>query len=113
MAASLLNLLGGAVTAGLGAMALLRPALAAAFTGIRPEGATGVAEIRATYGGFFLVLGAFVLVTRSDVACTVVGAAWLGAAAGRALSVAVDRGTAPRNLLAIAFEAGIGGLLLA
>lgn len=111
--APVLNMLGAAFTFGLGAMALIRPGLAAAFTGIRPEGALGVSEIRATYGGLFFALGAFAIHSSSEVVFMVLGVAWLGAAAGRALSVLVDGSRGARNLAGIVFEAGVGALLLA
>jgi len=107
-----LNLLGAAITAGLGVMGLVRPAAAAAFTSLQPRGLLGVSEIRATYGGFFLALGAFALYSQATIAFGVLGAAWIGAAVGRLVSVAVDRSYAPKNLGGVVFEAGIGFLLL-
>lgn len=111
-AAIVLNNAGALITAGLGVMGLLSPARAAAFTSIRPEGDVGVSEIRATYGGFFLALGGYALWSQNDFAFAVVGIAWLGAAAGRALSVVVDRSTSPKNIGGILFEAAIGALLV-
>jgi len=90
----------------------VRPSAAAAFTSIEPKGLIGVSEIRATYGGFFLALGSFALWARSEQVFLVLGLAWIGAALGRLLSVLVDRSTSPKNLGGIAFEAGIGALLL-
>lgn len=109
----LLNNAGAAITAGLGLMGLVRPSAAAAFTHLKPQGRIGVSEVRATYGGFFLALGAWALWTQLPAAFTVAGVAWLGAAAGRAISVVVDRSTEPKNLGGIVFEAAIGALLLA
>lgn len=106
-------LLGAAITFGLGVMGLVRPDTAAAFTNMQPVGRIGRSEVRATYGGFFLALGAACLVTREPLAFTVVGVAWLGAAAGRLASVAVDRSTEPQNFGGIVFEAAIGAALLA
>ena len=108
-----LNNLGALVTSGLGAMALIRPSAAAAFASIRPEGLLGVSEIRATYGGLFAALGAYAILCQRPEVFAVAGVAWIGAALGRTLSVAVDRNAAPKNLGGIAFEAAIGFLLLA
>lgn len=44
----ILNILGPAITAGLGVMGLTLPGFAAAFTSIKPIGLLGVSEIRAT-----------------------------------------------------------------
>lgn len=103
---------GAAVTAGLGGMGLLRPSAAAAFTSMAPVGRVGVSEIRATYGGFFLALGGYALLSQEPIAFVAAGLAWLGAAGGRLLSVVVDRSTEAKNLGGIVFEAAIGALLL-
>lgn len=104
--------LGAAVTASLGLMALVRPSAAAAFTSIRPAGTLGVSEIRATYGGFFLALGAFALWTQAPLAFRAAGVAWAGAAAGRLVSVFVDGSTSGKNAGGIVFEGAIAALLL-
>jgi len=108
-----LPLAGAAINVALGLNGLVRPYATADFTGVAPVGRTGLSEIRATYGGFFLALGLFVLASGSPVACRALGCGWLGAALGRLLSVVVDRSREPRNLGAVAFEAAIAALLLA
>ncbi|MGH7785489.1 MAG: DUF4345 family protein [Candidatus Binatia bacterium] len=110
---AMLNNVGAAITAGLGVMGLLRPSAAAAFTSMQPQGLTGVSEVRATYGGFFLVLGTYALYAQAPTAFLIVGLAWLGAAAGRLLSVVIDRSYAATNLGGVVFETVIGALLLA
>ncbi len=104
--------IGAAVTLALGLLGLLAPGKAAKVTNLQPLGKTGTSEIRATYGGFFAALGALCLVSQAPPIWLATGLAWLGAAAGRALSVAVDRNRDPKNLVGIAFEAIIGLLLL-
>ena len=106
-------LVGSAITLALGAMGLVAPRAASAFTGTLPDGLIGTSEIRATYGGFFLALGAFCLATRDPTAFTVLGVAWVGAALGRFVSVLVDGSTSAKNWGGIGFEAAIGALLLA
>lgn len=108
----LLPNLGALITAGLGLMGLVRPSAAAALTSIQPVGLVGVSEIRATYGGFFLALGACALVMQTPAVFSVVGIAWLGTAFGRTVSVFVDGSRSPQNVGAIAFEAAIGALLV-
>jgi hypothetical protein len=108
----ILNNLGSAITVGLGVLALTRPATVASFTSIRPEGLTGISEIRATYGGFFLALGSYALYAQATEVFFVLGVAWLGAAAGRVVSVAIDHSHAPKNIGGIIFESTIGVLLL-
>ena len=109
----MLHLLGALVTLGMGALGLLRPLAAARLIGLAPEGRLGRSELRATYGGLFAALGAFALVTRDEVAFTLVGAAWLGAAAAR-VADALLVGAADRSVWrAAVFEAGVALLLLA
>jgi hypothetical protein len=108
--APLLHLLGALVTLGLGLLALLRPDAAARITSLTPEGVFGRTEIRATYGGMFIALGAFALL-GPDIARIVVGAAWLGIAGGRLLGALLD-GHETKIYGAVVFEGGIALLLL-
>jgi len=108
-----LHLLGALVTLGMGGLGLLRPLVAARLIGLEPRGRLGLSELRATYGGLFTVLGAFALVTRDEVAFTLVGAAWLGAAAARVGDALLVKGAYRPIWRAALFEAGVALLLLA
>jgi len=108
----LLHHVGAAVTLGMGGLGLLRPDLAARLTGILPQGRLGASEIRATYGGLFASLGFFALATRDEVAFTMAGAAWLGAAAAR-VGDGLWKGGNREVWRAACFEAGMALLLLA
>ncbi len=107
-----LNLVGATFTCVLGLLGLLQPTVAARFTSIKPDGKTGLSEIRATYGGFFLTLGAYCLIVQADLAFSMLGLAWVGAAGGRVISIVVDQSREPRNLGGVLFEGLIGALLL-
>jgi hypothetical protein len=104
---------GAFITFVLGLLALAYPNVIAKFVSVKPIGLTGVSEVRATYGGFFVALGGLCLYSQSSTVFLVAGVAWLGAALGRGLSVLMDRSYAPKNLAGILFESGIGTLLLA
>ena len=104
---------GAVITTVMGLLGLFRPLSAAAFVGVEPQGLMGTSELRATYGGVFVGLGGFCLLSQSPMAFACAGAAWLGAAMARLLSVAIDRNFAGKNFAAIAYEAAIGGLLVA
>lgn len=100
-----LILAGGAAVIGalLGLVALVWPAKAAEIVRLRPDrdAAGGFAEFRATYGGLLLmahlaVLLAIVMREQAGMASVIgasfaVGAGWLGATIGRALSMLVDQ----------------------
>lgn len=104
---------GSVATLLLGCLGLFFPSRAAAFTSLSPVGRTGLSEIRATYGGLFAALGLACLALQSIAVFATAGLAWVGAAAGRAGSVWVDRNREPRNLGGILFELVLGLLLLA
>ena len=108
----LLHHVGALVTLGMGGLGLLFPSAAARLVAVEPIGRLGSSEIRATYGGLFAALGLFALATRDEVAFTMAGAAWLGAAAAR-VGDALWRGGERRVWGAACFEAAIALLLLA
>jgi hypothetical protein len=110
--ATYLHNLGALITFGLGLMAIIRPSSAAALTGLTPTDPLGMSETRATFGGFFLALGALALLSQHPWTFIVVGTGWGGAAVGRLISVFVDKSRSPKNLGAVAFEAGVATLLL-
>lgn len=113
MTIALLGVLIGAVLGGLG---LFAPRRALAFVGLTTASSEGLGEVRATYGGLFLVLelsAGYVWLGRHDTAAMLaVGLAWVGAAIGRSLSVVVDGGRTPKNIAGVAFEAVTGALHL-
>lgn len=110
--ALLLHNLGALGTLVLGGLGLLRPEAVSRLVGLAPAAPEGRSELRATYGGFFAALGAFALLAQDQVAFTALGAAWLAAGLGRALSAWLDGVRTPRNYAAIAFEGAFGLLLL-
>jgi hypothetical protein len=74
----------------------------------------GVAETRAGLGGTYAALGGWALLSRDPAAQAAVGVTWLGAAAARLASLALDR---PRTDAAfwgyLAAEIGFGTTALA
>jgi len=75
-------------------------------------------EVRATYGGLFVVMGVFTLLAAMDPAAhrsrlLFVGLLWLGACAGRLLGVSTDGSPGVPGWLAVAFELVVGGALVA
>ncbi len=51
--------LGASATLALGVLAIFRPDLVQVFLSLKPVGAEGKSEIRATYGGFFAALSLY------------------------------------------------------
>jgi drug/metabolite transporter superfamily protein YnfA len=93
---------------GLLGFAVLNPSSAAAALG----------EIRAIYGGLFVVMGVYTLLAVVDpfahrARLRFVGLLWLGAVAGRLVGVSIDGSPGMPGWLSLGFELVIGGALLA
>lgn len=108
----IINYTGAGVTLAMGLLGLVSPGTAAKITSIRPVGKLGVSEIRATYGGLFAAMGLFALFAGTRPVFQVVGVAWVGAALGRTVSMAIDRNPSGKNAGAVIFEAVVGVALL-
>ena len=104
--------LGALLTIALGLFGALAPARAAGFVGIQPLGGAGLSEVRATYGGLFIAMGAACLVLQSPTAFLLAGVAWCGAGLMRVPSLLLDKGSFPKGLGGAAIELAIGMLLL-
>ena len=111
---TMLNVLGAIATVGMGLLGLIWPAACATLTGLHARNKTGYAEFRASFGGVFVVMGAFPLISGESLAYFMAGLLWLGAVAGRLTSIVIDKGyVEPRNFGALAVEGLFAFLLLA
>ena len=113
----------------LGARAIFDPHWAARLVRLKADADRpgGFAEFRATYGGLFfashglalllsvhwVLTGAFVTGSYAAGAALVLGAGWMGTAAGRAISMARDETSTGFNKLSLAIELGTGILIVA
>ncbi len=108
----------GAIIFGLGLVALLFPQFAMdrilGFAVAPSHAANAVlGEIRATYGGLFVVMGLCTLLAALDPAeqrgrLQLIGCLWLGASLGRLSGAYIDGDPGVMGWLAVAFEAAIG-----
>ena len=103
---------GALATLALGLAGLLLPARVAPLVGLMPIGGPGLAEVRATYGGLFIGLGAACLLTDHRAACATAAAGWLGAALARLFSMVRDPRDPARKAAGLVVEGGIGLMLL-
>jgi hypothetical protein len=74
-------------------------------------------EVRATYGGIFLVMGVYTLLAafepgRHRARLLLIGLLWLGAFGGRLLGVFTDGNPGVAGWLALVFELVMGGALV-
>jgi hypothetical protein len=109
----LIPLVGAVFTLALGALGLVAPKKVANLVGIVPEGKLGLSEVRATYGGIFIGLGAACLWFQQSEVYIAVGLAWFLAAVSRTVSLFLDQSFSGKNVGGIIIEAGIGLLLVA
>ena len=111
----------GAIILLLGLAGLLYPERVLGVLGLaiaQPGYAAGpLGEVRATYGGLFVVMGVFTLLAAVDpprhrARILFVALLWLGAFGGRLFGVIRDGGPGLPGWLALAFELVMGGALL-
>ena len=97
-----------------GIAGVVAPERVASALQLTPASSRGIAETRAGLGGTYAALGGWALVSRSRTADVAVGAAWLGAAAARLASLAIDRPRTDATFWAyLVAEVGFGAMALA
>lgn len=121
MNSRIVTLIVGIVTLGLGLAGLLYPDRIMGVLGFtsastsRPAAVLG--EVRATYGGLFVVLGVYTLLAAREAwarrgRLVFIGLLWLGACGGRLLGVYLDGNPGLPGWAAVAFEFVMGGALV-
>ena len=103
--------IGAIMTLLIGLVALMLPLKIAALVDISPIATTGLSEIRATYGGLFAAMGAWCLISQSEVVFLSAGLCWIGASFGRIFSVFWDRRLNLKNIAGIVLEISVGTML--
>lgn len=101
-----------AATVASGLVLLARPDSASGFTGLAPDTARGVTEVRAAMGGVFVALGLAPLILRRP-AERVLGLVYLAIAAVRTPVMFIDGSAAESsNWISLAFEILAAAILL-
>jgi hypothetical protein len=110
-----------AIIVALGILGLIYPERTLAFLGFQvlnaSHAAAALGEVRATYGGIFIVMGLFALRAALDPSAyrprlRFIGLLWLGACAGRLLGAWIDGNPGLFGWATAAFEFVIGGVLV-
>ncbi|MGY9047111.1 hypothetical protein P775_19710 [Puniceibacterium antarcticum] len=102
----ILNLACALLTAAFGLFGFLAPRYTAQVLDLAPTRTNmGLSEMRASAGGLFLALGLGCILIATPMAYAMMGVAYAGAAAGRALSMTLDNPPQPKAFLYFAFEA--------
>jgi hypothetical protein len=107
----ILKIIAALATAATGLLALVKPTAIYGFTGLTAEGARGISEIRAIFGGLFIALGIAPFIF-GDGAYQVLGFGYLAIAAVRLVSIFLDQSTASSNLISLAIEIVFGVVLI-
>jgi hypothetical protein len=105
----IIALLATAVT---GLLALIKPQSAQGFTGLTIAGPRGITEVRAVFGGAFIALGVAPLILISPAAYQLVGIMYLAIALVRATSMVLDKSVVKSNVISLAAEIVLGGILV-
>ena len=104
--------IGATISVLAGLLGLIWPQRVSAVIGLNLPGKLGISEFRATYGGLFIGAGLAVLLIGNRQAELVLGAAWGGAFAARAVSLIVDKSRSRENLAGLVIEAAVATLLV-
>ena len=107
----ILKVIAALATAVTGLLALVKPSAAYGFTGLTANGARGVSEVRAIFGGLFIALG-IVPLFFGTVAYQMLGIGYLAIAAVRTFSIVFDKSTAQSNFISLAIEIVLGVILV-
>lgn len=107
----ILKIIAAVATLATGLLALIKPTAVYDFTGLIANGARGVSEIRAIFGGLFIALGAAPLFLGST-AYQMLGIGYLAIAVARTFSILFDQSTAQSNLISLGIEIVLGIILI-
>jgi len=107
----ILKLIAALATAATGVLAFVKPSAAYGFIGLKAEGARGVSEMRAIFGGLFIALGVTPLFL-GDTAYLMLGIGYLAIAAARAFSILFVKSYAQSNMISLAIEVVLGVILI-
>lgn len=107
----ILKIIAALATAATGVLAFVKPAATYGFIGLNANGARGVSEIRAVFGGLFIALGLAPLWLGAP-AYQMLGIAYLTIAVTRAFSIVFDRSFAQSNIISLVIEIVFGAILV-
>ena len=109
----IINIILAALTALFGAFGFIAPRWTASVLDLEPVRSNmGLSEVRASTGGLFVALGIGAILIGTPMAYGMMGIAYIGAAMGRAVSIALDSPPMSKALLYFAIEAGFAAWLV-
>jgi hypothetical protein len=107
-----LQIIAAVLTILTGLVSLIWPRSVQGFTGLKAEGPRGITEIRAVLGGFFIALGVAPLILGAPATFKMLGIAYIGVGAVRAVSIVLDRSFVQSNVISLVIEIILGVILV-
>ena len=109
----LLSTIGAGASLALGLLGLVAPHAALRLVGLQmvPGLAHAISEVRATYGGIFVGMSLYALLSQEPHAFLAVAAAWIMASVARIISALLENAITPANIGGIVVELAIGTLI--
>jgi hypothetical protein len=107
----ILKMIAALATAATGLMAFVKPAATYGFIGLNANGARGVSEIRAIFGGLFIALGVAPFFLGAT-AYQMLGIGYLAIAVARAFSMVFDKSYDQSNIISLGIEIVLGAILV-
>jgi Domain of unknown function (DUF4345) len=108
---TIFKIIAALATAATGLLAFVKPSSTYGFIGLSANGARGVSEIRAIFGGLFIALGLVPLFLGEN-AFTILGIGYLAIAAARSFSILFDKSYARSNIISLVTEVVLGIFLI-
>ena len=112
MILQILRIIAAVGTIATGLISLIWPRSVTGFTGLSPESARGITEIRAVLGGAFIGLGAAPLILNTGAAYRTLGIMYLAVAVVRIASMIVDKSVVQSNIISVIVEIVFGVILV-
>lgn len=112
MILQILQYVGCVLTALVGVYAMFKPKSTVGFTGLAPEGARGITEIRVVFGMFFIALGLFPIIVNNPIAFQMLGYGYLLVGIARVIYIFVDKSSNTSNWQSVVFELVFGTILI-
>ena len=104
----ILKIVAALVTAATGLLSFVKPNVVYGFTGLTAQGARGVSEVRAVFGGLFIALGLAPIWLNQY---QILGYGYLAIAVTRIISIIIDKSYARSNFVSLAIEIVFGIVL--
>jgi len=105
-------IVGCLITIGLGVLGFIRPLAAANIVSLRPEGKLGMMELRSSFGGLYIGIGLFALISQQRLVFFALAALWAGIGLSRAAALILERAPSRMAFFNIGFELVMAALFL-